>query len=122
MLSNIFDYIKVSRKTIVKINKSVRIEIQNFFEKNRLSGRNSCVQIEKTILYHKIKTNTGRSCIVLAWTTMILDISITLEIIYVEVVSDRRSEITIPIIETVVGNRSMKHTNELKTYNLLINK
>lgn len=122
-LSDISEFVGVSRNTIGKIKKNITDIINNYFLKTpiRLGGNNKCVQIDETKLNHNVKAHRGRSTVIPTWAITMVDTSVTPAKGFAQVVPDRSSSTLIPIIKNIVRSGTTIYTDEWKAYDPLAN-
>ena len=98
------------------------IGLYNQRHPTRFGGPGVIVQIDETMLSHPVKSHRGRAPKSQIWALTIVDTSHKPALGYAEVIKNKSGEILIPISQRIVIPGSIIHTDEHKTYRLLIEK
>lgn len=108
----------ISRQTLSDVRGVIVQAIKIYFEEHpiRLGGPGCIVQVDETMINHKIKAHRGRPPVTQTWLLTIVDTSATPAIGYACIIVNKRAETLIPIISDVVRNGSTIHSDELKSY------
>ena len=111
----------LSKNTIYKIREFLIEKIIKFYINNpiKLGGPGAIINIDETMLNHKIKAHRGRVPTEQIWALVIVDTSFSPSLGYVTIVPNRSKTTLLNIIKNVVREGSTIYTDEWKGYNNL---
>lgn len=121
ILSDILLYVNISRSLLTKIRKKILLKIKEYFENEPLilGGPNRIVQIDETMLNHKVKAHRGRGPKGQSWALGIVDCCFKpAKGLFLEI-SNKNSATILPLISKYVRPGSIIHTDEAKVYEAL---
>lgn len=105
-------------KTIYNIKNFLIMRIKLYFNTNpiKLGGPGAVINIDETMLNHKIKAHRGRTPKHQVWALTIVDTTFKPSKGFAKIVTDRSKAILLPIIKDVVRCGSIIYTDEWKSY------
>lgn len=109
----------ISLRTVKRLCSKMQESITNHYRDLtfRIGGPGVVVQVDETMLNHKVKSHRGRGPRTQTWACCLVDTSSTPAKGYAEVVPDRKKTTLMNVITRVVRDGSEVHTDEWKGYN-----
>lgn len=119
--SDILKHVDINKNVLTKLKSLLIAEIRNYYSRNPiiLGGPGKIVQIDETMLNHKIKAHRGRGPKHQCWALCIVDCSFKPSKGFATIIKDKSKDTILPIINEVVRTGSIIHTDEAKVYNCL---
>lgn len=119
--ANILKHVKIRRSALLKLTNKLAEYVKKFFEKNiiRLGGPGVVVQIDETMLNHKIKAHRGRAPKKQTWALGIVDCSTNPGRGIFKIIEKKSAEEIMPLIFKHVRSGSVIHTDEAAVYKRL---
>lgn len=116
--NEILRLVTVSAPTLLKLRRLIISNIEHFYsnEPIRLGGLGAVVQIDETMVNFKVKSHRGRGPRQQIWALVIVDCFVTPAAGFCTIVPNRKAETLIPIINNVVREGSIIHTDEFRSY------
>ena len=113
--------VQISAPVYIRLRKYFIVKINDYYLRNpvKLGGPHCIVQIDETKLNHNVKSHRGRGPIRPAWCLCIVDTSTKPATGFATMIPDRTAGTILPIIELVVRQGSIIHTDEAKVYKAL---
>ena len=111
--------VNVSEKTMIDCYSFFREVCSRYLQANpvKLGGPGVVIQIDESCFSHKPKHHRGRGPHTPIWVFGILDTSTSPGIGYMEIVNKRDAATLLPIIQSVVQQGSIIHSDEWRAYN-----
>ena len=115
---DILRLVDIGRTTLSKLRKLIVSKISKYFNTNPLTlgGPGCIVQIDETMINHKIKTHRGRVPRQQVWILCIVDTSFTPSRGFCCLIENRTASYLLPIISRVVRAGSTIHTDNFRSY------
>jgi len=115
---DILRFVDVGRVALYKFRKMIISMISKYFKENPilLGGPGSIVQIDETMINHKIKAHCGRTPCQQVWLLCIVDTSFVPSKGFCCIVENRSAACLLPIISNVVRAGSTIYTDDFKSY------
>lgn len=118
---DILKFCKISKRSIVRINKSLQDKIMQKMSQMslKLGGENVICQIDESLLSHKSKYNRGRFPRASIWCFGIVDTSYSPAKGYVQIVEDRSRATLFEIINKICLPGTIIHSDEWRAYSTI---
>lgn len=118
---DIVKYVSVGLNAIKRIRKDLIYKIREYYKINPilLGGPGLLVQIDETMLNHKVKAHRGRSPVRQTWASGLVDCSTVPAKGFMCLIEDKSASTILPIINRHVRFHSTIHTDEAKVYHVL---
>ncbi|KCZ76675.1 hypothetical protein H311_02322 [Anncaliia algerae PRA109] len=116
-------FVDIGRNTLSVFRKLLLSKIDTYFINNpiMLGGVGSIVNIDETMINHKVKAHRGRAPHNQTWLLCIVDCSFIPARGYCSIFENRSAATILPIISRVVRQGSTIYTDDFKGYNSLGN-
>ena len=116
--TQILDQVAISKKSLVKLISKLRNQCSEFLHRTpvKLGGDGVIVQIDESLMRHKPKYHRGRAPQSELWVFGIADTSVQPAKVYIEQVSNRRSETLLQIVEDHVIEGSIIQSDQWPGY------
>lgn len=108
----------VSLRTIKRLCSELQLRIENYFEwySFRMGGPGTVVQVDETMLNHKVKSHRGHAPVQQTWALCLVDTTTTPATGWVEIVPNRTKSTLLNVITRVVREGTEIHTDEWRGY------
>lgn len=115
---DIIKHVKISESGFLKLRSLLHSKILLFFEKSPISlgGPGKIVQVDETMLNHKVKAHRGRAPREQVWALGIVDCSYKPAKGFMCLIENKSAEVIMPIIKKHVREGSIIYTDEAKVY------
>lgn len=117
----ILKFVSIERSALKRFKNKLLNKIKTYFEKNPvvLGGPDRLVQIDETMLNHKVKAHRGRAPKEQLWALGIVDCSYKPARGFMCRIENKSCSIILPLIEKHVCRGSIIYTDEAKVYQSL---
>lgn len=118
---NILRFVNIGRNTLSILRKFIISRISKYFENNpiQLGGVGTVVNVDETMINHKVKSHRGRSPRAQTWLLCITDSSFIPSRGFCCIVENRSASCLIPIISRIVRPGTTIYTDDFKSYSSL---
>ena len=118
---DIIKYLDLNMTVIKKLKKHLISRIKDFYQANPIlmGGPGKLVQIDETMLNHKVKAHRGRAPLRQSWAFGIVDCSTKPAKGFMCLIENKSSNEILPLIYKHVREGSIIHTDEAKVYQKL---
>lgn len=119
--SDILIHVELGKMSMLKLKKLLCANIKTYYNENPiiLGGPDRLIQVDETMINHKVKAHRGRGPKEQCWVLCIVDCSYSPAKGYACIIKDKSRSTVLPIIKRVVRPGSIIHTDEAKIYNCL---
>ena len=115
---DILKYVNLMAKVIYKLRQNLIQKVQLYFDENPiiLGGPGVLVQIDETMLNHKVKAHRGRSPKEQTWALGMVDCIYKPAKNIMMLIHNKSGETILPLIKKHIRKGSLIHTDEAKVY------